>query len=439
MREFRQTKGRTSKPVVWMVDVEDNAVHTTWGQLDGKMQGTTQTFKAVNVGKSNEKSPQQVAQEFADRQVLKKTREGFKEFDHETGELIGESADSIESFIELPPNMRLYKPQNSLPKYLINLAEKGKAWFVRKRNGEMMVASKGEDGHFRFYSSKLLPSHKDEADEGIPWSDRFPHLLGVLKRYDIPDRSVLAGELVSGRYEDDLYRVGSVMKSLTPRALELQQKEGPLWYCIWDVIFWSGKNLLETMTYRERLQVLKRAIATPFPDYLTLPEREAPAADESVIDAMKEQAKDKGWEGYVVVDPEVPYGEKGVSFHGKAERPKYCGKLKPTLEADFIAMWDPDNDIGTWGKGKKSGGVGALFLYLLDEETGENVYISKCGGGLTDEDVFKLADPSLYPLVVEVEFAAWTPKGSIQFPELKRVRHDKDPEDCTLSQRPEVE
>jgi len=435
MRVLKQLQGRTTKPKIWKVQVQSNRVTVTWGQEGGKMQSTVQSHKGVNIGKSNEKTPNQVAQEWADRQVLLKKREGYKEVDPKTGELLEEeSATTIDNFIHLPPNLRFYKPQNSMNKHLEKLAAAGKAWYLRKRDGEMLISVLGEDEIWRFYSSKMLPSHKDEY--GFPWSDRFPWIVNALASIgDVPTRTIILGELVAGPEEDHLQRVGEVTKSLTDRALDIQRNL-PLWYCPWDMAFHGGKDLLTTCTYAERYDLLERYFdENSRPEYITLPE--ILSSEDYTLEEAQEFAKESGWEGFVVVDPyHVGYGDKAMSWGGKPDRPKFCAKLKPMFEGDFIARWDPDNGIGEWGKGKKSGGVGSLALYLWDPDKQEEVYISKCGGGLTDELVHKLNDPGLYPMAVQVEFASWTHKGSLQFPEFVRIREDKTIEECTLDQRP---
>jgi ATP-dependent DNA ligase len=176
---------------------------------------------------------------------------------------------------------------------------------------------------------------------------------------------------------------------------------------------------------------------------ITLQSLDMPGSDLEMeyasADMVKEAldlAKTLSWEGWVVVDGAAPYGDKSHSFHGKAERPKFICKLKPKLEADFIARWDPDSGIGAWGKGKKSIGVGSVNLYLWDPEKQEEVFICETGGGLTDADVKCFADPQRYPRVWQVEFDSWTPKGALRFPVFLRERDDKRPDECTLDQRP---
>jgi len=150
-----------------------------------------------------------------------------------------------------------------------------------------------------------------------------------------------------------------------------------------------------------------------------------------------EIAKLLGWEGFVVLDPDGTYGDKAVSFRGKADRPKHAVKVKPKLEADFCVRWDPERGMGTWGKGKKAKGVGSVAAFLWDPGTEGWRYVSKVGGGLTEANVKGFANTTLYPMVWQVEFASWTDKGSVQFPEFIRVREDKTPKECTTEQLPE--
>ena len=62
--------------------------------------------------------------------------------------------------------------------------------------------------------------------------------------------------------------------------------------------------------------------------------------------------------------------------------------------------------------------------------------MSKVGGGISDEDALKYADPKLYPMVWKVVFKGWTAKGSLRHPSFDCVRTDKKPEDCGLDQNP---
>lgn len=444
MREFRQEKGRTSKPQVWQIWRQGHKVTVVWGQLDGKMQTTVQEHEPVNVGKANTKTAEQVAEEWMERQILLRQRRGYREVDTETGEYLVEGKLQVGDetivhgeeidFVRLPNNLRFYKPQNTMNRAMEELARKGEALYIRKRNGNMFVVSIDEDGNPRLFSSTLSSTPKGEK---VPWLDRFPHLEAAMTG-KIKPKTILLCEMVYDEVLDDLDALGSVLRSKTEGALAWQEENPKPWLCVWDVAYYDGVPLLGNLSIMHRLTIAESIAAEV--NYLVPPHvmqtSEVVTPEQGVFDGSTEMAiavaKEWGYEGWVVVDPEATYGDKGISWHGKADRPKECCKLKPLWEADFILRWDPDNGIGTRGKGKKSVGVGAFFAYLCDEN-GEEHFVSKVGVGLTDEDVKKYAVPGLC-IVAQVEFADITKDGSLQFPRFVRERHEKQPEECTLDQ-----
>lgn len=451
MRRFLQQHGRNERPQVWEIFCNKNAVYTEWGQLGGAMQKTVQKFEAVNTGKSNEKTPGQVAQEFMDRTIKKKMREGYDEVDPQTNKPLAASGSSdVIDFDHLPINLRFFKPQNQMGAGLSKKLAAGEAMALRKRNGMMHVISFGIDSDSPvMYGSNMLPCHKDEP--GVPWLERYPLIrrdLLKLSRHLRPN-TILLGELVtvstsgfkdeSGQDVDDFNYVGSIVKSLKDRALSEQEAHGHLGYCIWDIAFLDGECLLQTKTAKERFELLMDLVMYQEQDwaypYLRMPEIVTGHSEEELLDLARKMK----WEGWVIVEILSKYLDKAYNFHGKAERPKEVGKLKPTLEGDFIARWDPENGIGAYGKGKKSGGVGAVVLYLWDPDKQVEVPICECGGGLTDKQVAEFADPSRYPTVWQVEFVEWTPKGALWHATFLRERDDKTPEECTIDQRPSTE
>lgn len=469
MRRFIQEQGRTSAPQAWEIAVVNNSVVVTWGQLGGALQQTTQKFEGVNIGKANEKSPAQVAQEWADRQILLRIRKGYVEVDPGTNKPMGQSSTSEINWEEgLPQNLRFFKPQNSLNGHCEKLIRAKKARLLRKRDGMMHVFYIAEDGGMILYSSTLQPFHKDEPD--IPWLERYPHLAQEVANLQLPGGTVLLGELCttacSGEFKDqygmpadDYTYVSTITKSLSLLALGKQSVGGLLGFCVWDIGFWGKECVLRSWTADQRFAKIGEILNSPHRKYLTMPEMayfsdssiivqsmdlqgsdlEMECTSDDMVKEVLELAKTFGWEGWVVVDGEVPYDDKSHSFHGKAERPKFVCKLKPKREADFIARWDPDNGIGAWGKGKKSVGVGSVNLYLWDPKKQEEVFICETGGGLTDEDVKRFANPKLYPMVWKVEFSEWTPKGALRFPVFVEERTDKTCEECSIDQRPPLE
>jgi predicted DNA-binding WGR domain protein len=462
MRRFIQDKGRNEKPQIWEITCTQNAVQVMWGQQGGAMQDTVQDFEAVNVGKKNEKSPETVAQEWMERQILLRTRKGYVEVDLRTGKPLKKvSAGELKSFMELPQNLRFYKPQNSMNTYISKLIATHNALFLRKRDGMMHVVSVDEEGTPRLYSSTMAPAHKDEPH--IPWLDRYPHLEQALRSDRLKPKTILLGELCTsdeegevddmGYAKDNFEYVGSIVKSLTPLALNKQEEHGRLGFCIWDIAYWDGDPFVVHARGEDRYNFIWN-LAKDVP-WLTMPElvemrndgydvrslgSEAASFEYETDDPeadLSKFAKDRGWEGWVVVDPEAKgFGDRAFNFHGKAERPKEAVKLKPELEADFVVYWDPEKGQGEYGKGKKKNGVGSVMAYLHDPEEAVMREICKVGGGLSDEDVARFADPTLYPMVWVVAFSEWTPKGALRFPKFIRERDDKDILDCTIDQNP---
>lgn len=465
-REFRQ-KDRTGRVHRWIVTLDGNTVSLTDGLLDGKLkEPTTHIEKAVNVGKANESSPEEQARLWAERQVKLKRRKGYREVDKQ-GRYMEDEVITKMNFNDIPENFRAYKPQNSMNSYLQKMMDEGTAWWVRKRNGCMAIMAVGGDHTLTMYSSTLQQTHKDED---IPWIERYPQFQEAIEALDLPPRTVLLGELccvVAAGFEhegldrDDLDYVNGVRGSLTQIALDTQVDHGKLGFCVWDILSWNGEFWVQTTPYSDRMARIIELVGKDKTGYLTFPEiatvieepaehywveisspnsqtYRLPTRGAPVEKVLLQYAKEMRWEGWVVVDPTATYGDKAFNFRGKAERPKECAKLKPKLEADFIVRYDPTNGIGVPGKGSKKVGVGSVFCYLWDPEKREEVYVGKCGGGLSAADVVRFANPKLYPMVWHIEFSAWTKDGSFQFPELgdKGVRDDKTCEECTIDQRP---
>lgn len=456
-------RGRRGQAKVWIAEQAGNAVVVRWGQVDGQLQETTQTFEPVNAGRADELSATEVAANWLEHQRLLRERKGYV-----TNLEQAPAADlsRVDLFGRPPLNLRFFKPQNTMGARLEQRLEEGGCWALRKRDGLMCSVHIDEQGAIRIFSSTMSPGHQEEP--GVPWTDRFPHIVRELQRMGWPPRTILLGELCTvnragvGFYDEDHFDVdhfdlvGSVCRSLTERALELQEVT-PLGLCLWDIAFLDGVCLLQEMSANSRFiklidKIKRRKFAwVTHPEILTLDItrrqmnlRSANAEEDwlcypldglSASGFLLQLAKRKGWEGFVIIEAGAKYDDRAFNLRGKAERPATCAKLKPKLDGDFIVRWAPDQGIGTRGKGKKSAGVGALAAYLMSP-AGEEVYICDVGGGLSDELVVKLADPTLYPLVAQVEFDSWTVKGALRFPTFLRLRDDKQLAECSLDQRP---
>lgn len=478
LRSFRQLHGRGDRQNIWSIWVEGDRYFTQHGKLGGKMQETSKKGKAKNVGQANELTPEQDALSEARRLARKKWDfEGYDEFvGEENVDKRGGGQDfwgnrilpSIPHLLSsLPGSFSLFKPQNNIDdcKTLQETVDANNALYGVKRNGLAFWFIVGGDGDVLIYSRRNRPSHKNEDtlenadgtlsyDNVIPWNNRFMHLVDAVQQMELPPYSMLACEMVSmeGDEKRHFAHVQSVVKSLTPVAIEKQKKLGNLGLYIWDIPFYGGHDFVryQTVGYRykiiqditQQLQIRRPDIA----DYVSPVQLMTFHDNEEAI----AYAKEHGLEGFVVVDPDGVYGDRGWNLKGKPDRPgKFCAKLKPYWEDDFIAMWDPENKHGTYGKGKHElgktvtlpnkdevvhGGVGSVGLFQYNK-AGELVYIADCSSGMSYEFQAHLSAGS-FPFVCEIKYfgRSYISEGektnALSHPVFLRHRTDKDAEEC---------
>jgi len=301
----------------------------------------------------------------------------------------------------------------------------------------------------------MLPTHKDD---GRPWADRYPHLIEEYaylgEHFGIPPRTLILGELCADRDGvDDFYHVQGVDKSLTERALQLQYDNGLLHHYVWDIAFWEGAPLCQECTFRERYSLIRGIFSKgDLVRGLELLKESAiravcaAHAIEDPVEALRAEAMLLGWEGFVIVDPELSLEDRSWNLRGKVERSApVAGKLKPYYEDDFIAIWNPEHGEGTWGRGKNQESVGSVALYQFNQ-AGNLTFICNCGGGIKDRGKDKKAPPDApfrdvferqVPVVVEIRYEGvrrYKSRGdktnAVDFPRMLRIREDKLPEEC---------
>lgn len=468
VRQFRQHHGRADRPTVWeiWVDKNDARVYTKHGLLGGQMQETNYVGKLKNVGKKNEISPEQDAIAEARRDIRKKWDfEGYDEYSDDVN-LDKRNADiSVQHLLtNLPGSFCLYKPENELEdqKKLFALANAGKALHTLKRDGVAMWVVVDFYGNIQFYSRRSRPwSDTEEPTErpdgtldfstAKPWALRFPHLVEEVKRLGLPNGTMMAVELVAVNPvtgKDDLRISSGYTKGLTERSLEDQKANLPSFYW-WDVPFYAGADLVRTMRAADRYNSILEHCASASVQYIQ------PIMICNFPDAATalESAETLGIEGWVVVDPDAIYGDRGWNLKGKPDRPSTCAKSKPTEEDDFIAYWDPDKkNMGKWGVGKNEvgkevelpngqkvihGGVGSVALYQYNPN-GELVYISKCSSGMAYEFQAQLRHKD-FPFVCKVEYKGRTyisdgeDTNALRHPVFVEVRTDKTAAECVSS------
>jgi bifunctional non-homologous end joining protein LigD len=202
----------------------------------------------------------------------------------------------------------------------------------------------------------------------------------------------------------------------------------PVTYFAFDILRLYGVDLT-ARPYVERRSTLER-LGLSGPNW-TVP----PSFDDGP--ATLAAAKQNGLEGVVAKRLAAPY-RPGL------RSPDWI-KVRLGNRQEFV--------VGGWeaGEGGRAGGIGALLLGYYDD-AGQLIYAGQVGTGFTDRKLVELGrrlaalvrpatpfehvppDVRGRPLtwvepdvVVEVEFAEWTPDGRLRFASFQGERDDKDP------------
>jgi len=436
--------------------------------MDTNYQG-----KVKNAGRANAITAEQDALAEARRDVRKKWDfEGYDEYletgQDQFGQPLWTNIDNRNQGVSiphlltsLPSSFCLYKPENTFwdQKKLVEKARAGKALYTLKRDGIAHWVVKDYYGEIKIYSRRSRPWSDREAPTEMldgsldystakPWALRFPHLVEAVKRLNLPNGTMMAAELVvTGANGRDAFPIASgYTKGHTERSLADQQQYGlPMFYW-WDLPFLGGMNLLER-TVQERYNVITSFWSNAVDvakQIQPIQYMRFPTPEDAVI-----YAKKHGFEGFVVVDPEAIYGDRGWNLKGKPDRPSTCAKLKPDFEDDFVAFWDPDNGVGEWGTGKHErnktvelpdgsrvvhGGVGSIMLYQYNDKK-ELIPISKVSSGMDYAFQAQLRKEH-FPFVCEVQYKERTyisdgdKTNALRHPTFLRLRPDKKMEEC---------
>ncbi|TMC78939.1 MAG: ATP-dependent DNA ligase [Chloroflexi bacterium] len=289
----------------------------------------------------------------------------------------------------------------------------GPEWvFEEKYDGIRALAGR-ERGHVKMWSRML-----QDLTTG------FPHVARAMAALPGGDL-LLDGELVA-------------LDAKGVSRFQLLQRRGaagasPPRYAVFDLLELEGRTLMRR-PLSERRSALERLIGRRTDPFFV--------SRRLVRDgkAAYREAKRLGWEGIIAKDEGSPY-EPGT-------RSRYWRKVKVRKESEFV--------IGgfTAPKGGRQH-LGALLVGLYD---GPRLrYVGKVGTGFTQQTLEMLAvklerlrtdRPSFDPpprvrdatwvrpkLVAQLAYAEWTADGKLRQPAFLGLRTDKDPAECTWSQR----
>lgn len=462
-REFRKETGRNSRPNVWFTGIDQSdpeVVITRWGLLDGAMQETRDRPGPCGVeGNADYQDAKAYAIFCMNRDIRKKTEQGYVEW--VDGQPISKVATTIDFALRLPKNLTFYKPQTKIDdKKLVKLYQAGRAIWTLKRDGMMHVAVRS-NGAWEIYSRRMDPA-----------TEKFPHIVASLDRLRLPDNSILLGEMVllkdDGR--DDFKGVGRICRSDPDLALAYQglgqfPKDhgdksvlGKAAYYVFDVAFLNGQDGVREKEVKKRLKVLRDMFATFDPELSQNVTGQGASERDMMAESKRRErmlrvhhvaplkifhaspgtdldlAKRLRVEGFVVMDSDAIYGDKGYSFDGKAQRPDGIWKRKPKCEDEFIIVGLYD------GTGKNMGKLGGFYIEQIHPSTGLRINCGKCGGGLTDDQRGVFTASNVIGRTIKVEFDSRQPEKdgvyALRFPVFKGFS-DKKPEECIAQDLPE--
>lgn len=449
-REFRKTTGRNLRPYVWKIKTENDKVIIRWGLLDGATQETTDIPGDCGVkGHINYQTPEQYALFCMNREIRGKIESGYVEYIN--GKPLADVVNVLSFDKKIPKNLTFYKPKTKITNELLKKI-KNKIWTL-KRDGEMHIAVLDDD-NWEIYSRRIDIVTK-----------KFPHIIESLKFLNLPNRTILLGEMVLLKDNGgDDKAISSICRSDIDLALSYQgfspfpknkKREkvlGRTSFYVFDIAFYNGHDLIKNKTVKDRLLLIKNIFSILDPT-LSLNSGINKSLNSHIIENKKrdnlikkynigplkifktdesndiELAKKLKIEGFVLLDLDAKYGDKAYSFDGTAQRPNGIWKRKPKYEEEFIIVGMTD------GSGKNRGKLKAFIIEQIHPKTGERISCGKCGGGMTDserEEFWKKRE-CLIGKTIKIEFDSRQPPrdGSyaLRFPVYVKFS-DKIPEEC---------
>jgi DNA ligase-1 len=280
----------------------------------------------------------------------------------------------------------------------------------------------------KFYSRRL---NDDSA--------AMPDVAEALRQAWKGGDAIMEGEVVAfdpalkekQAFQAVLMRLGRV------HGIEEKTREIPLVLYLFDLLYYDGKDLMDTPQH-ERRKLLKKFFRSTTRVKIT---------DEIVSDKIKDeekffkQALKAKHEGLMVKDPDAPY------VPGK--RTEHWMKIKPAFETlDVVVVG------GIWGSGRRRGLLSSLIVAIRDK--GDFKTVGKVGTGFSEEvlkDLTAKLEPKIITttrgrnveiepeMVIEVDFQdiqktiRYRAGYVLRIPRFKRERIDKSTREADTLER----
>lgn len=346
----------------------------------------------------------------------------------------------------IPVRMMLATRVEDLDEVPLHLT--GPLFVEYKYDGERVQIHKGAHDEMRMFSRRL---------EEI--THQYPEVLTRLRKNLTARSAIIEGEVVAiDPKTKHLLPFQVVMQRKRKLKIERYQKQVPVAFFAFDLLYLNGKSLLQTP-----LSERKRLLAAHLNS-----DAKAQIGDFVQTDVMSDaeryfhQAIARGAEGVVIKGAASPYqaGHRGW----------YWIKFKKEYEKELADTFDLAIVGALYGKGYRAGSYGSVLAAAFDPKTNKYYSLTKVGAGITDallRTLPKMLKPYVIPhkhrlvetnmkmdmwfepvLVIEISGADLTvspvhtvaqnklKKGGIalRFPRLLRIRPDKTAEQATTVQ-----
>lgn len=355
----------------WTIEVTKNVIRTEHGQIEGKMQVSTDTIKAgKNVGKVNGTIPETQAMAEAKAKWEKQKKKGYVET------IEAAQAEEVDEIIEggiLPMLAFTFEKQGKKIKY---------PCFVQPKLDGIRCIAILKDGTCTLWSRTRKPITS------------CPHIIAEIERI-FRDDIVLDGELYNHDLKKDFEQIVSKVRQEEP-------EEGH------EIVQYHVYDIVNTEIFRDRSSKLHKCFKIGPPDfkYLKLVETQIVNKEEEVSDWFSEFSG-KGYEGAIL--------RNGLGLYAN-KRSSDLIKVKEMQDAEFAIVGIQE------GRGKLAGHVGS-FICNTNSTVPQEFNVKLMGDTSKLKEYFE--DSKLwFGKVLTVKFQDYTSYEIPRFPVGVRIRED---------------
>ncbi len=231
-----------------------------------------------------------------------------------------------------------------------------------KYDGERVQAHKDSKGKITLFSRRL---------ENI--THQFPDLVEYLKKNIDAKEFVLEGEVLAIDEKGHHLPFQVLMQRRRKHDIEEYVKKIPVQLKCFDLLFCNGKSYLHE-PYLERRKQLEKIVQKG--KHLTLSESITSDDIDEIGEFFQDMLKEK-YEGIILKSHTGEYQAGTRGWNWIKWKKEYSKEMSDTLDLVIVGAYH--------GKGKRSGGYGALLCAAYDEKNDTFVTVCKLGTGLTDE------------------------------------------------------